>query len=98
MEDPNPKTFPAAPAWTLRRADRELSASPPPDGRAGDLSLVWAAADGLLPGELLRIRVGGDPSVLLRSLEREGFECWAEERAGEGWLVSVRRAALPPMI
>ena len=79
------------PAWFARASDRELDCrNAGSDGMAA-IRTVMKETEGLLPGQILTIRIGFEPTFLCRVLAGKGFDHWPERAEDGEWVIYFLR-------
>jgi hypothetical protein len=79
------------PSWFARPSDVELDCRK--DGSDGMTAIraVMKEAERLLPGRVMTIRIGFEPTFLCRVLAGRGFDHWPEKIADDQWLIYFLR-------
>jgi hypothetical protein len=79
------------PAWFARAPDVELDCRTAGSDGMAAIRTVMKEAQGLLPGRILAIRIGFEPTFLCRVLAGKGFNHWPEAAEGGDWIIYFLR-------
>jgi len=83
----------ARPGWTAREPDYVMDYDQLAASGAPPLPAIIGTLGMLGPEEILLMRVGFDPALLLRALVNRGFESWTVNAPGKGVEVFFTRRA-----
>jgi hypothetical protein len=79
------------PPWFARPSDIELDCRAIGYDGMTAFRAVITEAERLLPGQVLKIRIGFEPAFLCRVLAGRGFEHWPEQIEAGQWLIYFLR-------
>ena len=87
---------PRRPHWWAAKPDVSIVSQSRTPGKESVLEVIMAWAEQLSPGQTLAFELDYAPALLLRLLERKGFDHWVERTPDGRWRIDLRPLPCAP--